>query len=150
MKSAIIQKGFRESSFVSDIALIELAEPFEFGEKTQIYPACLFGKNSYASDLLYAGYGSTLIRFKNKSIEIVAFPKREDSSSLEGLLERWWKEFEDSTLFHLKITDLKKVDQIDWLSKLWLQLKIIETSSEHSSMCFGDSGKFDRLIIIIL
>ena len=127
------------------MAIVELAEPFEFGQRTKIYPACLYGKDGYAPDLRYAGYGSTYIRIETKLGHFTVAPKKSlPPFSAEGHDEIRLETLEKTGLFHLKMTELKKNSfHVNWLADLLFPPKIIMTSSEHSSVCYGDSGKFD-------
>ena len=110
-----------------DIAVVELEKPFDFNEQTKIFPACLYGKDGYGSDLLYAGYGSTYVRFENSSGENLILPERESFFQItESILGNK----------HLRMTKLKTA--YDWLIRL--KFSLIEASSEYSSVCTGDSG----------
>ena len=51
--------------FMSDIALIELEDPWTFDEQTRIKPACLMGfeRDRFEDTFLGAGYGRKSKRF---------------------------------------------------------------------------------------
>lgn len=126
MKRITQYSQFSQALFY-DLAIVELAAPFEFNEGEKIWPACLYGTDSYQSDLLYAGYGSTRIHWKNSSGE---FTFLQDPKLKQQILIT-----EPELNRKLMITRLKKTTTfIGWLTGT------IDVYNEHSSICYGDSG----------
>ena len=109
---------------MADFAIVELKDPFQFDEHTKLFPACLYGKDNYNRNMLYAGYGLTHVMFENKSgqIPILSDP------------------FESKLNPKLMMTQLNKTTTIvSWIYRI-SNHRVIETFAENASVCFGDSG----------
>lgn len=124
MKTVTLYSQYSQT-LLHDISMLELTAPFDEDAKT--WPACLYGTENYKQDLLYAGYGSTRIHWKNSSGDYTFLP---DPKQEKPILDQ-----EPELNLKLMMTRLQKT------TTLWgFFIGMIEVQSKESSICFGDSG----------
>ena len=108
-------RDFSFNMYKYDIALLEVWEPWEFGEATKIQPACLmsFEREHFEDTFLAAGYGTDKIWYQPEDESL----KNNASESGVGEL----------TMTRLQLTNLTRY--------------YFGENSSFSNMCNGDSGK---------
>lgn len=116
---AASEENFRKvyefyKSPAGDIALIELEEPFFFGHKTGIYPACISERFplNLNQELIATGYG------------LIKPTKIKDVREGNGLIDK-------KRTQTLLMTTFRRVIS---------RFNIITVANSESSLCFGDSG----------
>lgn len=125
------------SFFLNDIALYKLVKPFELGEKTNIFPACLLDKNkkatSFENAFSVASWGST------KNIEVMPGEHangrqatRDESESPRVIVY--------SNQTKLLKTKLTPADPSDYVKYGFKAEQHILAHSENSSLCDRDKG----------
>lgn len=69
----------------NDIAIIELEEPFEFGNATNVFPACLLDQDlwNFKGPLYAAGYGGQEVEMVSADFGL------DKNSSLKASAEQW-------------------------------------------------------------
>lgn len=134
IKNLIVHRDYvfsedgESGSLYADIALIELDQPFEFNEKTKIYPACLYGHRTYNSSyLVQAGYGL-----------VESYSKKIKSRTFEGLTTISKNK---SYLPKLKMTHFNGIIDLNYYLKIW---------NPQSSICNGGKSFLFFLIIFDL
>ena len=116
----------------NDIALFKLTIPFEFGERTNIYPICLINQKKYVfeNDLHAASWGLTESENVTKVNKKVIGKRMTDNQSVQVI--------NDNT--KLMAAKFKQASQSDYASFNLSYSDFIIASSKSSSFCTFDKG----------
>ena len=111
---------------INDLALLELEEPFRFGEQTGIYPACLldFEINRFDGEFALAGFGLTKMQNWTETKprpELEHLPEQSKMNSDYPVIT--------APIPELFMTKLRLVNSTDHL---------ILASDNYSSGCYGN------------
>ena len=116
-----------------DLTLLQLSSPFEFGEKTNIYPICLINqkKNIFENDLYAANWGESQIINEAKKNKVIR--KRMASDQIEG-----FNVMNNNT--KLIITEFKQGSQSEYADFNISSDEFILTSRKRASYCDFERG----------
>ena len=127
--------GIPDYYYINDIAIVELEQPFEFGETTNILPACLLDKKdlqTFEGHLYAAGYGV------REAMQRVNNPRAEkdvagSASAGDWLLNR---DFVEASLSAAPKTSLMMTN-LDQYRGVKCKHNMICARHDQHSACFG-------------